>query len=66
MTRIVALRASALFVALTLVFVGVASQAAVAAALSLITGSVCALMLLFAAAQPQHAPVPVRVRRARH
>jgi hypothetical protein len=65
MTRIVALRASALFIALTLVFVGVASQAAVAVALSLITGSVCALMLLFAAIQPQHAPVPVRVRRAR-
>jgi hypothetical protein len=65
MTRIVALRASALFVALTLVFAGVASQAAVATALSLITGSVCALMLLFAAAQSQHAAVPVRVRGAR-
>ena len=65
MTRIVALRASALFIALTLVFVGIASQAAVATAASLIAGSVCALMLLFAAAQPQHAAVPVRARRAR-
>jgi len=65
MTRTVALRASTIFVTLALLFGALAfsSQAAVASALFVITGSVCAVMLLFAAAPPQHALVPVRVRR---
>jgi hypothetical protein len=65
MTRTVALRASALFIALTIVFgaVGLGSHAVAADALVLITGSLCALMLFFAAATPSPAAVPVRIRR---
>ncbi len=67
MTRTVALRASALFIALTIVFgaVGLGSHAVAAEALVLISGSLCALMLVFALATPTHAAVPVRVRRER-
>jgi phosphotransferase system glucose/maltose/N-acetylglucosamine-specific IIC component len=65
MTRTIALRASALFVVLTILFgaVGLGSQAVVAEAVFLISGSLFALMLLFALATPDHAGVPVRVRR---
>jgi hypothetical protein len=67
MTRTAAIRASALFVLLALLFgaVGVSSQAAAAEAAFAIAGSVCAVMLLFGFATPAHAPVPVRARRAR-
>jgi hypothetical protein len=67
MTRTVALRASALFIALTIVFgaVGLGSHAVAAEAFVLIGGSLCALMLVFALATPAHAAVPVRVRRER-
>ena len=67
MTRNVALRASTIFVALTLVFgaLGLGSHAPVAEALFLITASVCALLFAFAVAAPQHAAIPVRVRRRR-
>ena len=66
MTRTAALRASALFVILMIVFgaVGLGPQAAVADALFLISGSLFALMLFFALATPDHAAVPVRVRRS--
>ena len=66
MTRTVAFRASALFVALTIVFgaLGLGSNAAAAQALFLISGSLSSLMLFFALATPDHAPVPVRVRRS--
>jgi hypothetical protein len=65
MTRTIALRASALFVVLTILFaaVGIGSHAVIAEALFLISGSLCALMLFFAVATPDHAAVPVRVRR---
>ena len=65
MTRIVALRASPVFVALTLVFggVGFASGTRLAEALVLITGALCGLMVAFAAAGPIVRPIPVRVRR---
>ena len=65
MTRTAALRASALFIALTIVFAAVAigSHAVVAEALFLISGSVSALMLFFAAATPAPAGVPARIRR---
>jgi phosphotransferase system glucose/maltose/N-acetylglucosamine-specific IIC component len=65
MTRTVALRASALFVALTVLFgaIGLGSHAMAAQALFLISGSLCALMLFFGLATPDHAAVPVRVRR---
>jgi hypothetical protein len=65
MTRTIALRASALFVVLTIVFgaVGLASHAVIAEAMFLISGSLGALMLFFALATPDHAAVPVRVRR---
>jgi hypothetical protein len=68
MTRTIALRASALFIVLTILFgaVGLGSHAAVAEAMFLITGSLCALMLFFALATPEHAAVPVRVRRLHH
>ena len=67
MTRPAALRASALFIALTIVFgaLGLGSHAAVAEALFLISGSLCALMLFFALATPAPAAVPMRVRRDR-
>jgi len=65
MTRIIALRASALFIALTILFgaIGLGSHAVVAEAVFLISGSLVALMLFFAFAAPDHATVPVRVRR---
>jgi hypothetical protein len=65
MTRTIALRASALFIALTILFgaVGLGSHAAVAQAIFLISGSLVALMLFFAFAAPDPAAVPVRVRR---
>jgi len=65
MTRTIALRASALFVVLTILFgaVGLGSHAVIAEAMFVITGSLCALMLFFALATPDHAAVPVRVRR---
>ena len=68
MTRTIALRASALFVVLTILSaaVGLGSHAVIAEALFLISGSLCALMLFFAFATPDHAPVPVRVRRHTH
>ena len=64
MTRTAALRASALFIVLTIVFgaIGLGSHAAAAQAMFLISGSLCALMLFFAFATPNHAAVPVRVR----
>jgi hypothetical protein len=67
MTRIVALRASIIFVALTLLIgaTGVASQTAVLSAVVLIGASVSALLILFAAAPAQPAPIPVRVRHRR-
>jgi hypothetical protein len=67
MTRPIALRASALFVVLTILFgaVGLGSHAVVAEAMFLITGSLLALMLFFALAMPHHATAPVRVRRMR-
>ena len=65
MTRSVALRASIIFVALTLLLgaMSLTSQAAAATALLLISASVAALLIVFAAAPTQFAPVPVRVRR---
>jgi hypothetical protein len=65
MTRTVAFRASALFVALTILFgaIGLGSHAVAAQALLLISGSLSALMLFFGLATPDHAAVPVRVRR---
>jgi hypothetical protein len=65
MTRTIALRASALFVVLAILFaaVGLGSHAVLAEAVVLISGSLCALMLFFALATPEHAAVPVRVRR---
>jgi hypothetical protein len=67
MTRTVAFRASALFIALTILFgaVGLGSHAVVAEALFLISGSLCALMLFFAFATPAPTAIPVRVRRDR-
>ena len=65
MTRTAALRASSLFIVLTVVFgaAGLGSHAVVAEALFLISGSLVALMLFFAFAMPDHAAVPARVRR---
>jgi hypothetical protein len=67
MTRTVAFRASALFIALTILFgaVGLGSHAAAAEALFLISASLCAVMLLFAVAAPTPTAIPVRVRRDR-
>ncbi len=67
MTRSVALRASVLFTLFAVVFagIGLASHVPVAEALFLIAGSLCAIMLFFAAATPVHEPVPVRGRRTR-
>jgi hypothetical protein len=63
MTRSVAFRASAIFVLFAMLFasVGVASHVPIAEILFLISGSLCAVMFLFAMAAP--APVAVRVRR---
>ena len=67
MTRSAALRAGTAFVLLTLFFcaVGASSHSPVAEALSLIAGSLGALMLLFAFATPAHVSAPVRVRSRR-
>ena len=66
MTRSAALRAGSIFLLLTLFFaaIGVSSYSPIAEALSLIAGSLTALMLLFAFA-PVHAPAPVRIRHRR-
>ncbi len=71
MTRLVALRARAFFtifftiVVLLFGALGVASRAQVAEALFVIAGSLCAVMLVFAYAAPDHVAVPVRTRRPR-
>ena len=64
MTRIVALRASIIFVALTLLTGGLSmgSHATVLTALLLITASVATLLFVLALAPAHHAPIPVRVR----
>jgi hypothetical protein len=67
MTRLVDLRSGAFFTLLALVFgaLGAASHAQLAAALFVIAGSLCAVMLAFAYAAPDHVAVPVRARRPR-
>src|SRR3954468_24785849 len=67
MTRLVALRASAFFTLLALAFgaLGLTSHAAFAEALFMIAGSLCALMLVFAYAAPDHVAVPIRANRQR-
>jgi hypothetical protein len=64
MTRIVTLRASIVFATLTVLMgaMSLASQTAVLSALLLVSGSVAALLTVFAAAPAQPAPIPVRVR----
>jgi hypothetical protein len=65
MTRTIALRSSALFVLSALVFglIALGSHAWVAQAVFLVTGAICAVMLIFALAAPAPRPVPVRIRR---
>jgi hypothetical protein len=65
MTRIVALRASIIFVALTLLSgaMSLSSQATVLTALVVIGASVAALLVAFATAPALPAAIPVRVRR---
>jgi hypothetical protein len=67
MTRSVAFRAFLFFTACAVLFAvtGILSQVPVAEVLFLITGSLCAVMMLYAASVPSPAPVPVRVRRRR-
>jgi hypothetical protein len=64
MTRIVALRASIIFVALTLLTGGLSmgSHATFLTALLLITASVATLLFVLALAPAHPAPIPVRVR----
>jgi len=64
MTRIVALRASIIFVALTLLTGGISlgSHATVLTALLLISASVGMLLFVLALAPAHAAPIPVRVR----
>ena len=64
MTRIVALRASIIFVALTLLTgaMSLASQATVLTALLLISASVATLLFVLALAPAHPAPIPVRMR----
>jgi hypothetical protein len=64
MTRIVALRASMIFVALMLLTgaMSLALQATVLTELLLISASVAALLFVLALAPAHPAPVPVRVR----
>jgi hypothetical protein len=64
MTRIVALRASIIFVALTLLTgaMSLASQATVLTALLVISASVATLLVVLALAPAHPAPIPVRVR----
>ena len=65
MTKITALRAGTFFIVLTIAFaaIGLGSHAAIAEVMFLISGSLSALMLFFALATPDHATVPVRIRR---
>jgi hypothetical protein len=67
MTHSAAVRASILFVILTILSgaVGLGSHAAVAEAVFVISASVFALTLVFALATPVHRAVPVRVRKTR-
>lgn len=69
MTRSVASRLVVLCVMFASLFAvtGLASQVPVAEVLFLISGSLCAVMLLFTLAPPSRAPapIPVRVRRRR-
>ena len=67
MTRSAALRASTIFLLLAVSFgvIGTTTYSPLAEAIFLIAGSLCAVMLLFAAATPAHAPVLVRVRTSR-
>ena len=64
MTRTVALRASALFIVLSIVFglIGLGSHVAATEALFLISASLFALLLFFGVATPTPAAIPVRVR----
>jgi archaellum biogenesis protein FlaJ (TadC family) len=66
MTRIVALRASITFVALTVLvgaIISLTSHAAVLTALLLVSGSVAALLIVLPGAPAEFDPIPVRVRR---
>jgi hypothetical protein len=65
MTRIVALRASITFVALTVLVgaISLTSHAAVLTALLLVSGSVAALLIVLPGAPAEFDPIPVRVRR---
>jgi hypothetical protein len=67
MTRSAALRAGSIFILLTFFFaaLGTSSYSPVAEALTLIAGSLSAVMLLFAFATPAHAAVSARIRRFR-
>jgi hypothetical protein len=65
MTRTAALRASVLFVVLTIIFggLGIGSHALAAEAMSLISGALFVLMFMFWLAPiPEHRPLPVRIR----
>jgi hypothetical protein len=64
MTRIVALRASIIFVALTLLVgaTSLSSQATILTALLSISASVAAVLIILGLAPAHSAPVPVRVR----
>lgn len=65
MTRSAALRAGMIFVLLSVIFgaLGASTYSPVAEALLAVTASLCAVMLMFAAATPAYVPVPVRRRR---
>ena len=67
MDRSVAFRAGIFFTVLAVLFgaTGVAAEVPVAEVLFLITASLCAVMMLYAASVPSPAPVPVRIRRRR-
>ena len=67
MTHAAAVRASILFVFMMFVFgtVGLASGAAAAEAMFMISASAFAVTLLFALATPSHRAVPARLRRTR-
>lgn len=67
MNRSVALRSSVIFMIVMglAATAGISTQTEVAEALFLISGALCAVMLMFsfAVATPSYAPVPVRIRR---
>ena len=65
MTRNVALRASAMFIFLALVFgaLGLNAQSAVASVLFLTGLAVGAVTTVFALLAPSDSPIPVRIRR---